>query len=256
MAISSFIKYSFKNELSTDERTHEHREIILKKKFLKKLYEEWYLMFREKSKSLPAGKLLEIGSGGGFIKDYLPNVETSDITEFPWTDRTYSALDMPYAEDEASAIFMIDTFHHIPDSGKFLEEVSRVLKPGGELIMVEPANSSWGRFVYRNFHHEPFEPDSDWTIPESGPLTGANGALPWIVFERDRQVFDKKYPNLRIESIKYHTPFRYLLSGGVSYKGILPSFSFPVFRLIDNLFSRLSKNLSMFFTIEIKKTTK
>jgi len=253
MSLNALYKYQFKNDLTSPERTHEHREIILKKKFLRKLYEEWYLMFDEISKDIPKGKFIEIGSGGGFIKEYLPEVITSDITPFPWTDETYSALEIPYEDSEVSAIFMIDTFHHIPDSKIFLQEVNRVLKSKGRIIMVEPANSKWGSFIYKNFHHEPFDGTGDWTIPERGPLTGANGALPWIVFERDKDLFSKLFPHLNIKSIQYHTPFRYLLSGGVSYKGILPGFSFPLFRLIDKLFAGFSKDLSMFFTIEIEK---
>lgn len=253
MGLTSLFKYSFENNLGDEKRTVEHRDIILRKKFLKKLYREWYVMFKSKVVDIPVGKLIEIGSGGGFIKECLPEVITSDITDFDWTDETYSALDMPYTDNEISAIFMIDTFHHIPDSKLFLSEVNRVLKQGGKMIMVEPANSSWGRFIYKNFHHEPFDVTAGWTLPESGPLTGANGALPWIVFERDRSLFEELFPKLTITLVKYHTPLRYLLSGGVSYKGIFPGFSFPFFRFVDILLSGLSKNLSMFFTIEIEK---
>ncbi len=253
MGITSFFKYSFENKLGDDARTNEHREIILRKKFLKNLYKEWYLMFKSRLEGVPEGKFIEIGSGGGFIKEYIPQVITSDITQFPWTDETYSALNIPYADNTASAIFMIDTFHHLPDARKFLSEVNRILKPGGKMIMVEPANSRWGSFIYKNFHHEPFDATAGWTIPDSGPLTGANGALPWIVFARDRNLFEQLFPTLKINLIKYHTPLRYLLSGGVSYKGLMPGFSFPLFRLVDNLFSGLNKNLSMFFTIEVEK---
>ncbi len=253
MSFSSLVKYSFKNDLSLDERTHEHREIILNKKFLKKLYEEWYHMFKSKSNELPEGKMIEIGSGGGFIKNYLTDVITSDIIDFPWVDQAYSALDMPYSKSEVSAIFMIDTFHHIPDSEQFLNEVTRTLTPGGKMIMVEPANSIWGRFIYKNFHHEPFDTKGGWTIPESGPLTGANGALPWIVFVRDFKRFQSKFPELKLNSIKYHTPLRYLLSGGVSYKGISSGSVFPLFGFLDNQLSTLSKQISMFMTIEVEK---
>jgi SAM-dependent methyltransferase len=248
------LKYTFKHELAADERTHEHRQIILQKKFLKKLYMEWYAYFKSKIQDLPDGKIIEIGSGGGFIKDQIPHVITSDIIPFPWTDLTFSALKMPFEEDEVSAILMIDTFHHIPDSGLFLQEVNRILKPGGKMIMIEPAASSWGKFIYKNFHHEPFEIDGDWTIPSSGPLTGANGALPWIVFERDKELFQNKFPSLQINSINYHSPFRYLVSGGVSFKGIFPSFTFPAFRFFDKTMSSLSKEVSMFMTVEVEKT--
>jgi len=110
---------------------------------------------------------------------------------------------------------MIDTMHHIPDSEQFLHEASRVLMNGGKIVMIEPANSMWGRFIYKNFHHEPFIPEGDWSISSTGPLSGANGALPWIVFIRDYEIFRNKFPGLKIENMEYLNPFTYLFSGGV-----------------------------------------
>jgi SAM-dependent methyltransferase len=183
----------------------------------------------------------------------MPTIISSDVLSLPTNDITFSALEMPFANDSISGLFMVDTFHHLPDASLFLSEASRVLKENGKLIMIEPANSWWGRLIYSNFHHEPFDPEGNWQIPDSGPLTGANGALPWIVFVRDKKLFNEKFSNLGIEQITYHTPLRYLLSGGVSFKALVPNFSFPFFRKIDNFLVSLSNQLSMFMTIKIKK---
>jgi SAM-dependent methyltransferase len=197
--------------------------------------------------------MIELGSGGGFLKDIMPSVLCTDILELPSNDLTFSALEMPFEDNELSAIFMIDTFHHIPDSRLFLTEVNRVLKKGGMLIMIEPANSFWGRFIYKNFHHEPFEPKGNWKIPPSGPMSGANGALPWIVFERDSEEYKKSFPHLGLEKIKYHTPLMYLISGGVSFKQVFPNFFYPIFRSIDKLMPLINKQISMFMTITVRK---
>ena len=210
------LKYKSEHHLDSPSRTLFHREIILNKPFLKKLYLEWYAVFLKELQSLPAGKCIEIGSGGGFLKDIEPYILTSDILPLPHIDLNFSALEMPFKDSEISAIFLLDTFHHIPDSYRFLKEAERVLKKGGKLIMIEPANSLWGRLIYKNLHHEPFNPKADWKIPDIGPMSGANGALPWIVFVRDQALFQEQFPHLKIESITYHTPLRYLLSGGVS----------------------------------------
>ena len=61
---------------------------------------------------------MELGSGGGFLKDIEPSVICSDVLDLPTNDLTFSALDMPFADGELSALFMIDTFHHIPDAGQ------------------------------------------------------------------------------------------------------------------------------------------
>jgi hypothetical protein len=112
-----------------------------------------------------------------------------------------------------------------------------VLKKDGMVVMIEPANSLWGRFIYNNFHHEPFEPGAGWTIPPSGPLSGANGALPWIVFERDKKKFESHFPNFEISEFRYHTPLRYLVSGVVSFKQLVTDFSYDFFSLIDKTLS-------------------
>jgi SAM-dependent methyltransferase len=183
----------------------------------------------------------------------MPTIISSDIIPLPTNDIIFSALDMPFVDSSISGLFMIDTFHHLSDASLFLSEANRVLKENGKLIMIEPANSLWGRFIFSNLHHEPFNTNGNWQIPDSGPLSGANISLPWIVFIRDKAIFNKKFPKLEIEEITFHTPLRYLLSGGVSFKSLVPDISFPFFRGIDNFLVSLSKQLSMFMTIKIKK---
>jgi hypothetical protein len=90
-------------------------------------------------------------------------------------------------------------------------------------------------------------------ITRKVPLSGANGALPWIFFERDANVFNIRFPELKIAQISYHTPLRYLLSGGVTFKSFVPGFSFGFFTLVDRMLSGISKSFSMFVTIVIAK---
>lgn len=245
----------YKTELSLDspERTVLHGEIIKNKRFLKKIYEDWYSVFIDEIKTLPNKKIVELGSGGGFIKDLEPRIICSDVIDLPGNDITFSALDMPFEDKSVGCLLMVDTMHHIPDSEIFLNEVLRVLDNNGKLLMIEPANSLWGRFIYKNFHHEPFNPQGDWSIPSSGPLSGANGALPWIVFIRDNKRFTKEFPELKIECIEFKDPFGYLISGGVSHKQFLPDFMYPIVRFFDKLLPKISKQLSMFMYIKITR---
>lgn len=247
------LKYKIDIPLDAPERTILHKEIILSKPFLKSLYQDWYSIFVQELDNLPSGKVVELGSGGGFLKELIPSIISSDILELPSNDLTFSALDMPFEDNSISGLFMVDTFHHLPDAKVFLSEANRVLKPNGKLIMVEPANSFFGRLIYKNLHHEPFNPLGSWQIPESGPMTGANGAAPWIVFVRDKNLFKTEFPNLEIEAIFYHTPLRYLLSGGVSFKQLVPDVSYQFFKGLDNLLASASEGFSLFMTIKIKK---
>ena len=121
--------------------------------------------------------------------------------------------------------------------------------------MIEPANTLWSRFVYRNFHHELFDPEGKWELKEIGPLSCGNGAIPWTIFSRDRKIFENDFPSLRIIRMHNHTPLRYLLSGGLTLRQLVPSFSYPVIKAIEYILSPINNLLGMFQTIQLEKKT-
>lgn len=229
------IRYNIQTHLDDPQTTIMHREIILSKKFLKKIYLQWYGNFIDEAKRNAGGKYLEIGSGGGFLKELMPNVITSDILPLPHVEMQFSAEKLPYQNSELDGIFMVNVLHHIPHPFNFFKEAERTLKPGGKIIMIEPANTLLSRFIYKKFHHEPFQPEAGWDIASTGPLSGANGALPYILMIRDRKKFEKEFPALQIEAIKLHTAFLYTVSGGVSRKCLVPEWSYGFWKTIENL---------------------
>ena len=145
---------------------------------------------------------------------------------------------------------MIDVFHHISNVEKFFEEAKRCVKPGGQILMIEPWNTRWSKFVFTKLHHENFDPDSNWQFKSHGPLSSANGALPWIVFERDYEIFKKKYPNWKLDIVKLFMPFSYLLSGGVSIRTLVPGWSYTSIRYLEELLNQ--KKWAMFAFIKIQ----
>jgi hypothetical protein len=124
-------------------------------------------------------------------------------------------------------IVMTNVLHHFSQPRLFFTEATRCVRSGGVISMVEPWVTPWSRFVYSRFHHEPLEPGArSWELSTCGPLSGANDALPWIIFARDRLKFEQEFPDWRIETIKPIMPFRYLVSGGVSLRSLCPGWSF------------------------------
>jgi SAM-dependent methyltransferase len=227
------LKYVFDTDLDDPQTTVKHRDIILAKNFLKRIYILWYQNFVDEVKKNPKGKYLEIGSGGGFLKDLVPNVITSDIMKLPHVDMEFSAEEMPFKDNELDGIFMVNVLHHIPHPHLFFKEAQRTLKPGGKIIMVEPVNTLISRFIYKNFHHEPFLTNGGWEIASTGPLSGANGAIPYIYMIRDRAKFEKEFPLLKIEKIQKHTALLYTVSGGVSRKNLVPEWSFGFWKTME-----------------------
>lgn len=230
-----------------------HAEIVRKKPFLRKIYLDFYNEFQNAFPDTAGKTFIELGSGGGFLKEIMPEVITSDVLQLPNVDKVFSALAMPFSDSSVDAFFMVDVLHHIPDAELFFKEALRCLKPGGKIVMVEPANTPFGRFIYQHFHHEHFDPTGTWHLEDTGPLSVANGAIPWIVFTRDRRVFEAKFPAFKILRVKPHTPFRYLISGGLSLRQLLPSFMYPVIKGIEVLLTPLNCVLGMFQTIELQK---
>jgi hypothetical protein len=149
---------------------------------------------------------------------------------------------------------MVDVFHHLPRPAQFLDEAARCINPNGVIIMVEPWYSPWSAFIYRYLHHEPWEPHAPlWELPKGGPLSQANSALPWIVFERDIKRLHAEHRNWCVKEIRRHTPFRYLLSGGVSRKNLMPGFLFGLWRSFENALTPFMKYLAMFATIKLER---
>ena len=238
-------------DLDKAESTVLHRNIIKKKVFLHKLYLEYYEIFKENTKDIPDGFKIEIGSGGGFLKEVINDVITSDVLELPGVDKAFFAEKIPYPDKSIAAFFLLNTLHHLKEPDKFFSEVNRCLKPGAKIIMIEPTNTPFSRLFFKYIHHEQFDEKKDnWKVDGEGRLADANNAMPWIIFIRDREKFLTKYPDLEIIQINKHTPFRWFLGGGLSYRQLVPSASFGFFTKIDKLFQNISGS---FMTIVIKK---
>ncbi|HEV3141884.1 MAG TPA: class I SAM-dependent methyltransferase [Vicinamibacterales bacterium] len=240
-------------DLDDPSTTALRRRIIAEKAPLADIYREWHAWL---NRQLPSGggRVLELGSGAGFMRDAIPRLIASDIFLVPEIDVVLDAQRLPFADESLRAIVMTNVLHHVPDVRLFFCEARRCVRPGGVVAMVEPWMTPWSSFVYRRLHHEPFAPDaSDWTVGGVGPLSDANGALPWMVFERDRHQFEREFPEWRIASIAPQMPLRYLLSGGVSLRLLSPSWTFSMWNGLERILMRWPRRFAMFAGIALVK---
>lgn len=237
-----------------DPRTTDlRRGVIRYNPFLKGIYEEWYALLSSRIPPGP-GKILELGSGAGFLADYVPEAITSEVFCCKGVRAVLDGRQLPFAPSSMRAIVLVDVLHHLPETRPFLIEAERCLRPGGAVLLIEPWVSTWSRFIYGRLHDEPFEPDSkQWGFPAKGPLSGANGALPWIVFNRDRSTFEEEFPSFRIREVRPMMPLRYLVSGGVSMRQFMPAASFRLWTFVDHWLSRWPQRWPMFALIDIRK---
>lgn len=244
-----------KSELDDPGRIHEIRATIERKPALRALYLETYEKFLACLKRTPeGGKVIEIGSGGGFLKKLIPELLTSDILPYEGVDIVADAAKLPLPDNSVRAIFLMNVFHHLPDCRAFLSEVSRCLVPGGRLFMLEPYSGAFSKYVYRYIHHEPLDMETrEWKFVSSGPLSDANSALPWMVFERDREIFEREFPRLRIEQVRPHTPLRYWFAGGLKPWTLIPRWGFGLATALDDLVVKLARGSASFVDIELRK---
>lgn len=185
-------------------------------------------VYRRLSESVPAeryARVLELGSGGGFLRDVMPRVITSECVSVARVDRVVDAckIDEAFEPDSLDAIVAFNVFHHLPDASGFLRGAQSVLRPGGRIALIEPWFTPVGQWFYRALHHEPWVADSnDWTLRGKGRLDGANSRLPTSVFRDSDPRFAEEFPALRITRRQPFHKWLYLLSGGLKLNTHVP----------------------------------
>lgn len=229
------------------------KAIIHRKPLLQQCYANFYADILERIAPVENKVILELGSGCSNFQAYLPSLITSDILPYPHVDRVFSALAIPYPDQSLDAVVMVDVLHHLPDCQKALQEMQRCLKVGGKIVMIEPAHTPWSKFIFTNFHHEDFDVTGGWGAFGGGALTGANMAIPWIIFQRDQERFKAEFPQLEITALRLHTPISYLVSGGLSLRQLVPNFFIPMTWTIEKILTPFVSYLGMFMTIELTK---
>lgn len=236
-------------------------DVMRNKKCLRDIYAEQYrTMYQLYKKYLSddsQGRILEIGSGGGFIKDIYPEVVTSDVRKGKGIDVVIDAERLPLENNSLNAIFGVHVLHHIPNVSNFLKEAGRILKNGGGIVCIEPYWGPLAAFIYRNIHPEPFDKNaSSWEIENGAdkkPMGRSNQALSYLLLKKDRKEFEKKFPQFKLI---YQKPFgfvRYLLTGGLWLKQKVPDFCFPGLKFFEVLISPLMPILGIHHVFVLKK---
>jgi SAM-dependent methyltransferase len=239
-------------DIDSPETTALRRRIIQENRFLRQIYQTWYGKIAAALPQAP-GTVLELGAGAGFLHEFVPDVITSELFPTPGVNAALDGQCLPFRDGSLRAIALTNVLHHLPQPRRFFAEAGRCVRPGGALLLIEPWVTAWSGLIYTQLHHEPFAPDMrEWEFPSSGPLSGANGALPWIIFERDRAQFEREFPMWRVEQVEPMMAFAYLVSGGVSMRQLMPGWSFPLWRMVEQLPG--IRNMGMFAWAVVRRT--
>lgn len=192
--------------------------------------------------SVEIGPRLEIGSGIGAIKEQIPDCVTSDLFANPWIDRVENAYAIGYPDRSLGTLILFDVWHHLQYPGTALVEFRRVLRPGGRLILFEPAASLLGRMVYGLFHHEPL--GMTRPITWSAPADFEPAAQTYYAAQGNcwRMFADGELPpeasGWELRSAEPFCDLTYLASGGFSRPQIYPTGLYPFLKKLDHLAGR------------------
>jgi SAM-dependent methyltransferase len=224
-----------------------------RKSFLRRLYADWYGLIARELAGVP-GPVLELGAGPAGTEFCPPGCLRSDIQPMPGISIQADARSLPFGTETLGGILMINVLHHIPDVAEFFRQAVYVLKPGGRMVMIEPWITPVSRFIYTFLHHEPCQPDAqDWAFASTGPLSGANEALAWMIFHRDAEKFARDFPELSLVLTKPIMPVRYLLSGGLRSISLLPGSCYAAVAWIEDLIAAFNRYLAMFALIVVER---
>lgn len=246
-------------DVNTSDMTLVHREVLLKKPMLRRMFRGFYAQCRrldERYFGDCQGERLEIGSGSSIIQEFWTDVVTSDIKPLPFVDRVIDAQAMDVEDASLRAIYGINVFHHLPQPRNFFREIIRVLRPGGGVILIEPYHGPIARLLFTRLHDsEGFDLQSpEWENSQQiGPCVGTNQALSGVIFDRDRRLFEREYPELEIVLDRPHTHLSYLLSGGVNFRQLAPDWADGLVCAVEWALSPLNRWLALQHTIVLRK---
>jgi SAM-dependent methyltransferase len=206
--------------------------------------------------------ILEVGSGTSPLKQFLPNIITSDVLDLDYLDLVFDCHEIDKLEaikdNSIDVITLTNVLHHLKSPIAFLNCAASKLKPGGKVIATEPFFSVLSTPIFKYLHHEPV----DFRISEpelgkvQGPLASANIALPWLIFFRRREWLQRLNENFDVASLSTR-PFSalsYMVTGGISRRLPIPHSLYRRFFSTDLALSRNFPRLcASFFTTTLAR---
>lgn len=242
-----------------------HEEGILKnrrrwdeKPLLRKVYERFYRLIGEQIRRDIPGMIIELGSGVGAAKQFIPDCATTDLFPNPWIDRVENAYRLSSATQSVSNLILFDVWHHLEFPGTALNEFQRVLVPGGRAILFEPDVSLLSLIVYGVFHHEPVGlwKTITWLVPEgfspdTAPYYSAQGNCARVFKSRQRSAHLQGW---QIRDVVRLSAISYVASGGYSRAQLYPTALLPIVEMLDGACDLLPWLFSTRMLVVIEKT--
>jgi len=226
----------------------------------------WYReLYRDQFKDVPdpsSLSILEVGSGTSPLKQFLPNIITSDVLDLDYLDLVFDCHEIDkldaIKDNSIDVITLTNVLHHLKSPIVFLNHAASKLKSGGKVIATEPFFSALSNLIFKYLHHEAVdchiaEPELKTT---QGPLASANQALSWLIFFRRRDWLQRLNENYDVAALSTR-PFSglsYMATGGISRTLPIPHFVYRWLFSVDLAMSRRFPGFcAAFFTVALTR---
>lgn len=229
-----------------------------KNKNLFNLLNERYLWMNNFIKENDFG--IEVGAAGGFTKNFIncKNFKISDFSNHEHLDyKNIDAQNTGFEDEKFDFIISSNMIHHLPYPIKFFNEMHRILKKGGKLIIFDAHCSIVLQLVLILMRHEGFDFtknvwSEDQPATDKEDLWSGNSAIPYLIFNDKKKFYDNLGEKFEIKYEKICECLLFLNSGGVTSKTFyipLNSFFLKIVISLDKLLSFLAPS---FFSLAYK----
>jgi hypothetical protein len=241
-----------------EDRLAVHSLMLERKPMLREAFTEFHHLFHGLDERFfsAQGLKVEIGAGVAPIRNSYPDVLATDIVSGSNLDRVLDAENMTLENDSVRVVFGQNCFHHFPHPECFFHELERVLPSGGGAILLEPYYGLLASFLFKRlFKTEGYDKTyPSWETPVAGPMNGANQALSYLVFIRDKQEFERKFPSLKIVHQQPCSNYlKYLISGGLNFRQLCPDWASPMISFMQWALTPLNRYLALHHVVVLRK---
>ena len=210
---------------------------------------EWMNNFIEENDSG-----IEVGAAAGFSKKFIKNknFKISDFSNHNHLDyKNIDAQNTGFESNKFDFVISSNMIHHLPFPLKYFNEMHRILKTGGKLIIFDAHCSLLLQLVLILMKHEGFDFTRDvWSLKdpstEKDDLWAGNSAIPYLIFN-DKKNFEKYLGDkFKINFFANCECFLFLNSGGVTSKTFyipLNLFFLKIIKYLDKFLSKLFPNI-------------
>jgi SAM-dependent methyltransferase len=225
---------------------------------LRAVYRGFHELIASRLDRAVPGRIVELGSGMGSIKEVIPDCVTTDLFPNPWLDRQENAYRLSFADGSVSNLILFDVWHHLRYPGTALAEFRRVVAPGGRVIVFDPAISWTGRIIYGLFHHEPvalglpitWEAPAGFK-PEDSDYFAAQGAATRIFWRQERR---ERLAGWELVEARPLPSFEYFATGGFSGPQLGGAGAFRFWRGLDRALLRWPRLFAARILVVLKRS--